>query len=256
MVKAVAGAMPESREIYRNVKITVVGIYMLGDLIVLPIKGYKVILRMDWLAYYQANLDYGKCRVKYPRKERKLVFPKFRRTFGLPVILALRAEQMIKKGCDAFLATISILETDKDVELGSIPIVMDFADVFLKLIGLPPPRKEPFKIEMESGTIPISNALYRMAPLEIIVLEKQLEDLVEKKFITSSSSPWGAPVLFVKKKDYHGLNRVTVKNKYPLLSINELLDQLKGPTWFSKIDLAAGYHEIPINEEAVRKPAF
>ena len=94
--------------------------------------------------------------------------------------------------------------------------------------------------------------------------KKQLEELIEKGFIRPSSSPWGAPVLFDKKKDgsfrlcidYRGLNQVTIKNKYPLPRIDELLDQLKGASWFSKIDLAAGYHQIPIAEGDVRKTAF
>ena len=98
--------------------------------------------------------------------------------------------------------------------------------------GLPPPRSDLFTIELEPGTAPLSKALYRMAPAEMAELKKQLEDLLGKRFIRPSTSPWGAPVLFVKKKDgnfrlcidYRGLNRVTVKNKYPLPRIDELLD--------------------------------
>ncbi|KAL1225460.1 RNA-directed DNA polymerase-like protein [Cardamine amara subsp. amara] len=99
-----------------------------------------------------------------------------------------------------------------------------------------------------------------MAPAEMSELKKQLEELLSKGFIRPSTSPWGAPVLFVKKKDgsfrlcidYRGLNRVTVKNNYPLPRIDELLDQLRGATWFSKIDLASGYHQIPIDEGDIR----
>ena len=119
---------------------------------------------------------------------------------------------------------------------------------------MPPSRDEPFTIELEPGTAPISKASYRMAPTEMAESKKQLEELIEKGFIRPSSSPWGAPVLFVKKKDgsfrlciyYRGQNQVTIKNKYPLPWIDELLDQLKGASWFSKIDLASGYHQIPI----------
>uniref|UniRef100_A0A1J3IN33 Retrovirus-related Pol polyprotein from transposon 17.6 n=1 Tax=Noccaea caerulescens TaxID=107243 RepID=A0A1J3IN33_NOCCA len=103
-----------------------------------------------------------------------------------------------------------------------------------------------------------------MAPAELAELKKQLEDLLSKGFIRPSVSPWGAPVLFVKKKDgsfrlcidYRGLIRVTVKNRYPLSRIDELLDQLRGGTWFSKIGLTSGYHQIPIDEADVRKTAF
>ena len=111
---------------------------------------------------------------------------------------------------------------------------------------------------------PYRLAPYRLAPAKMAELKKQLEDLMDKGFIRPSSSPWGAPVLFVKKKDgsfglcidYRGLNKVTINNKYPLPRIDELLDQLQGVSWFSKIDLASGYHQISIAEEDVRKTAF
>ncbi|CAA7050328.1 unnamed protein product [Microthlaspi erraticum] len=150
------------------------------------------------------------------------------------------------------------------VVMGDIEVVQDFEDVFQSLKGLPPSRSDPFTIELEPGTAPISKTPYRMAPAELAELKKQIEDLLSKGFIRPSVSPWGAPVLFVKKKDgsfrlcidYRGLNRVTVKNRYPLPRIDELLDQLRGATWFSKIDLASGYHQIPIDEADVRKTAF
>ncbi|KAG7583880.1 Ribonuclease H-like superfamily [Arabidopsis suecica] len=130
--------------------------------------------------------------------------------------------------------------------------------------GLPPDRSDPFTIELEAGTTPISKAPYRMAPAEMAELKKQLEELLDEGFIRPSSSPWGAPVLFVKKKDgsfrlcidYRGLNKIMVKNKYPLPRIDELLDQLGGAKWFSKIDLASGYHQIPIEPSDIRKTAF
>lgn len=103
-----------------------------------------------------------------------------------------------------------------------------------------------------------------MAPAELAELKKQLEDLLEKGFVRPSSSPWGAPVLFVKKKDgsmrlcidYRGINNITIKDKYPLPRIDELLDQLRGASWFSKIDLASGYHQIPILEKDISKTSF
>ncbi|KAF8050753.1 hypothetical protein N665_1891s0003 [Sinapis alba] len=103
-----------------------------------------------------------------------------------------------------------------------------------------------------------------MAPAELAELKQQLADFLEKGFVRSSSSPWEAPVLFVKKKDgsmrlcidYRGINNMTIKNKYPLPRIDELLDQLQGESWFSKIDLASGYHQIPISETDIMKTAF
>ena len=111
---------------------------------------------------------------------------------------------------------------------------------------------------------PISIAPYRMAPMELKELKKQLEELLDKGFIRPSTSPWGAPVLFVKKKDgslrlcidYRQLNRITVKNKYPLPRIDDLLDQLKGATVFSKIDLRSGYWQLRVEEQSIPKTVF
>ena len=117
------------------------------------------------------------------------------------------------------------------------------------LPGLPPDREVEFSIDLVPGTAPISKAPYRMALAKLKELKGQLEELLDKGFIRPSASPWGAPVLFVKKKDgsmrlcidYRELNRVTIKNKYPLPRIDDLFDQLQGAQVFSKIDLRSGY---------------
>jgi hypothetical protein len=132
-----------------------------------------------------------------------------------------------------------------------VSIVKEFIDVFPDdLPGLPPNREIEFCIDLVSGTKPISMAPYRMAPVELKELKEQIQDLLDKGFIRPSVSPWGAPVLFVKKKDgsmrmcidYRQLNKVTVKNRYPLPRIDDLFDQLQGAQCFSKIDLRSGYH--------------
>ena len=130
--------------------------------------------------------------------------------------------------------------------------------------GLPPPRELEFTIELVPGTAPISRAPYRMAPLELRELKTQLQELLEQGFVSPSVSPWGALVLFVRKKDgslrlcidYRMLNQVTVKNRYPLPRIDDLFDQLGGATMFSKIDLHSGYHHLRIWEEDVHRTAL
>jgi hypothetical protein len=122
------------------------------------------------------------------------------------------------------------------------------------LRGLPPERDVEFVIELNPGTAPISRRSYRMPLNELVELKTQLQDLLEKGFIRPSSSPWGCPTIFVKKKDhtlrmcmdYRPLNEVTIKNKYPLPRIDILFDQLTGAWVFSKIDLRSGYHQIHI----------
>ncbi|XP_071912339.1 uncharacterized protein [Coffea arabica] len=130
-----------------------------------------------------------------------------------------------------------------------MPVISEYPNVFPEeLESLPPEREIEFKVDLVPGTTPISKTPYRMAPAELKELKVQLQDLLERGFIHESESPWGAPVLFVKKKDgslrlcidYRGLNAVTVKNKYPLPHIDELFDQLQGAVVFSKLDLRQG----------------
>ena len=142
---------------------------------------------------------------------------------------------------------------------------MSLSDVFPdELPGLPPDREIEFAIDLAPGTEPVSKAPYRMAPVEMKELATQLQELLEKGVIRPSVSPWGAPVLFVKKKDgsmrlcidYRELNKLTIKNKYPLPRIDDLFDQLKGAVYFSKIDLRSGYHQLKIKPEDIPKTAF
>jgi hypothetical protein len=143
--------------------------------------------------------------------------------------------------------------------------VCEFPDVFPQdFPGLPPERDVEFVIELKPGTSPISRRSYRMPPNELAELKTQLQDLLEKGFIRPSSSPWGCPTIFVKKKDqtlrmcvdYIPLNEVTIKNKYPLPRIDILFDQLTGARVFSKIDLKSGYHQIRIRPKDIPKTVF
>jgi hypothetical protein len=152
-----------------------------------------------------------------------------------------------------------------DIKLEDIPIVCEYPDVFPDdLPGMPPDRDIEFIIELQPGTAPISKRPYLMPLNELAELKIQLQDLLDKGFISPSASPWGCPALFVKKKDnslrlcvdYHPLNAVTIKNKYPLPRIDILFDQLAGAKVFSKIDLCSGYHQIKIKPSDIPKTAF
>ena len=162
-----------------------------------------------------------------------------------------------------YLSTVSA--NDKGPSIEEVEVVQEFPEVFPEeLTGLPPQREVEFSISLMPGAAPISISSYRMAPAEMLELKKQIQDLLSKGFIRPSVSPWGAPVLFVKKNDgslrlcvdYRKLNQVTIKNKYPLPRIDDLFDQLKGAKVFSRIDLKSGYHQIRVKEEDVAKTAF
>ncbi|GJS43777.1 putative reverse transcriptase domain-containing protein [Tanacetum coccineum] len=155
--------------------------------------------------------------------------------------------------------TLNLLNQLFEVDL--MPIELGTFDV---IIGLPPPRQVEFRIKLVLGATPVAHAPYHLTPFELKELSDQLKELLEKGFIRPSSSPWGAPVLFVKKKDgsfrmcidYRKLNKITVKNRYPLLIINDLFDQLQGLSVYSKIDLRSGYHQLRIQEEDLPITAF
>ena len=141
----------------------------------------------------------------------------------------------------------------------------EYVDVFPdELPGLPPHRDVDFGIELHPGISPISMPPHRMAPVELQEFRVQLQDLLDKGFIRPSTSPWGAPVLFAKKKnktlrlciDYRQLNRVTIKNRYQLPRIDDLFDQLRGARVYSKIDLRTGYHQLRVKETDIPKTAF
>ncbi|GJV77461.1 putative reverse transcriptase domain-containing protein [Tanacetum coccineum] len=140
-------------------------------------------------------------------------------------------------------------------------------DIYLAeqdLPGIPPVRQVEFQIDLIPGAAPIARTPYRLAPSEMQELSNQLQELTDRGFIRPSTSPWGAPVLFVKKKDgsfrmcidYRELNKLTIKNRYPLPRIDDLFDQLQGSSVYSKIDLRSGYHQLRVREEDIPKTAF
>ncbi|GKB49614.1 putative reverse transcriptase domain-containing protein [Tanacetum coccineum] len=157
----------------------------------------------------------------------------------LNIISCMRTQKYIEKGCQVYLAQVTSNKADDKSEekrLEDVPIVL----------------------------CTVARAPYRLAPAEMQELSTQLQELSDRGFLKPSSSPWGAPVLFVKKKDgsfrmcidYRELNKLTMKNQYPLLRIDDLFDQLQGSRVYSKIDLGSGYHQLRVREEDIPKTAF
>ena len=143
---------------------------------------------------------------------------------------------------------------DKVSNIEDYVALKEFEDVFKEILRLPPKRDIDFSINLMPGEAPVSKTPYRMSTPELKELQMQLEEILKKGYIHPSLSPWGTLVLFVKKKDgtlrlyidFRQLNKVTVKNKYPLSRIDDLFDQLKNAKIFSKIDLKSGYHKVII----------
>ncbi|GJT12694.1 putative reverse transcriptase domain-containing protein [Tanacetum coccineum] len=197
---------------------------------------FDAIIGMDWLAKYQAVIVCAEKIVRIPWRNKTLI-----------------------------IHGDGIEDKSEKKRLKDVPIVRDFPEVFPEdLPGLPPTRQVEFQIDLVPGAAPVARAPYRLAPSEMKELSEQLKELFDKGFIRPSSSPWGAPVLFVKKKDgsfrmcidYRELNKLTVKNRYPLPRIDDLFDQLQGSSVYSKIDLRSGYHQLRVREEDIPKTAF
>ncbi|GBG62572.1 hypothetical protein CBR_g31209 [Chara braunii] len=166
-----------------------------------------------------------------------------------------------------FLQTVAVAES-QPTDLSSDPRVVrlpdEFADVFESPTGVVPDRSISHEIILDAGVVPPKGCIYRMSEEELTVLRAQLDDLLDKGWIRPSSSPYGAPVLFVWKKnkdlrlciDYRKLNAQTVKNAGPLPRIDDLLERMGGADFFSKLDLKSGYHQISIRLQDRYKTAF
>ncbi|KAA0033145.1 DNA/RNA polymerases superfamily protein [Cucumis melo var. makuwa] len=230
-VSTPSGEVLLSKEKIKACQIEIANQMLDVTLLVLDMQDFDIILGMDWLSANHATMKAGK---------------------------------VLSQGTWSILA--NVLDTrEPEISLSFEQVVREYPDVFPnELPGLPPPREIDFAIELELGTAPISRAPYRMAPAELNELKVQLQELLDKGFIRPSVSPWRAPVLFMKKKDgsmclcidYRELNKVTVKNRYPLYQIDDLFDQLQGATIFSKIDLRSGYHQLRIRDSDIPKIAF
>jgi hypothetical protein len=264
LVTTPVGRQVECRTYYPNCPVLLGDVNLPANLIVLDMHDFHIILGMDWLEAYHATMDcFSKIiTFRLQREQAGLMFQGIRKPARAGFISVLKASRLIHSGCEAFVAFITEDKHSQGVE--GIPVVCEFPE---EIPGLPPIREVEFTIELLLGTAPISIAPYRMAPAELGELKLQLQELLSKGFVRPSVSPWGAPVLFVKKKDgslrmrvdYRKLNQATVKKQHtfhPLPRIDELFDQLQGAAYFSKIDLRSGYHQLRVRDSDVQKTAF
>jgi hypothetical protein len=221
---------------------------------VLPLGSYDLLISMDWLATHKAKLDcYYKTLECVSEEGKRITLQGIQKTVSVRQISALQMRKYCQKGCPLY--AIRVLKTIEGAKPSpdDHPILREYRDVFPEEVpSLPPKRDIEFSIELAPGAVPVSKTPYRMSTPELVELKLQLKEMMDKGYIRPSVSPWGAPVLFVKKKDgtlrlcidYRHLSKVTIRNKYPLPRINDLFNQLGGVSIFSKIDLRSGYHQV------------
>ncbi|GJS04119.1 putative reverse transcriptase domain-containing protein [Tanacetum coccineum] len=263
-VELVDGKLVSTNTVLRGCTLNLLNQLFEVDLMHIELGTFDVIIGMDWLVKHDALIVCEKKEVHIPVKGKMLVVKGNCDESRLKVVSCIKARKYIERGCHLFVAHVMEREP-KEKRLENVPIIRNFPEEFPDdLPGLPSPRQVEFRIELVPGAVPVTRAPYRLALSELKELSDQLKELSEKGFIRSSSSPWGAPVLFVKKKDgsfrmcidYRELNKLTVKNRYPLPRIKDLFDQLQGSSVYSKIDLRSGYHQLRIREKDIPITAF
>ncbi|TYK27790.1 hypothetical protein E5676_scaffold749G00100 [Cucumis melo var. makuwa] len=225
-------------EVLRNCEVLEEGISMLVDLIPLELQRLDVILGMDFLFAHYASMDCHRKEVVFRKRGSIEVVSKgMRKVIYRSLISVLKAEKLLRKGCTAFLAHVVVVQREK-LKPEDVPMVKEFLDVFPDdLLGSPPDREIEFTIKLLPGTAPISQASYRMTPSELKEFRYSY-----KNWLTRDTSSL--------------LNKVTIRNKYPLPCIDDLFDQLRGVSLFSKIDLRSGCHQLKVRESDIAKTTF
>ncbi|KAI3669849.1 hypothetical protein L6452_41291 [Arctium lappa] len=265
VVKVANGEQLIVRECYFGCTLSLDGESFEIDLLPVDIWGFGIIVGMDWLSKNDTDILCSKKLIRLPLSfgGEVIIYGEKNRKSSM-IISSLKARKSLAKGCASYLAYVIDAKLEKR-KVEDVDVVREYPDVFPEdLPGLPPERQVEFHIDLIPGAAPIARAPYRLAPTEMQEMMTQLQELLEKGFIRPSSSSWGTPVLFVKNKDesmrmsidYRELNKVTVKNKYPLPRIDDLFDQLQGAGCFSKIDLRSGYHQVRVKESDIPKTAF
>jgi hypothetical protein len=221
---------------------------------ILPQGLHDLLIGMDWLATHKDKLDYYHKTLECLSEEgRRITLQGIQKPVSARQISTLQMRKYCRKGCPLYaIQVLKKIEGDKP-SLEDHPTLREYRDVFLEEVsGLPLRRDIDFSIELAPGAVPLSRTPYRMSTPELVELKLQLKEMMDKGHIWPNVSPWGAPILFVKKKDitlrlsiyYRQLNKVTIKKRYPLPRIDDLFDQLGGASIFSKIDLRSGYHQV------------
>ncbi|GKE33140.1 putative reverse transcriptase domain-containing protein, partial [Tanacetum coccineum] len=234
------------------------------DLMPIKLGSFDVVIGMDWLSKYHARLICDEKVIHILINGETLIIQGDQSKTQLNLIYYIKTERYISQGCQVFV--IQVMEKkSEEKRLEDISIVREFLKVFLEdLPGLPLVRQVEFQIDLIPGAATVARAPYRLAPSEMQELSNQLQELADQGFIRPSTSPWRAPILFVKKKDgsfrmcinYQELNKLTIKNRYPLPRIDDLFDQLQGSSVYSKIDLRSGYHQLRVRDKDIPKTSF
>lgn len=277
-VKLADGHTQQSRSLVDQIPIRIGSFVDRQSFHVTNLHGYDGILGKDWLTRVNPVIDWktneikvnqqGKSTKVHAQWDQAHVTPEARHL----LLSATQLKRALKRCAPMALCVVKdVTEAQgatgqERASLNMSSLVTEYMDVFPAELPAGPRLDRPVQhpVDLEPGAAPFYKRIYRMSEAELAELRKQLDELLSKGFIQPSASPWGSPILFVKKKDgsmrlcvdYRALNKLTIKNRYPLPRIDDLLDRLHGAKYFSKLDLASGYWQIPVKPDDVPKTAF
>ncbi|PWA98195.1 hypothetical protein CTI12_AA000110 [Artemisia annua] len=239
-----------------------------ADLRVLTLGGCDMVLGVEWLRRYSpVTFDYDLTEVTLSDSEKKIVLKGTTEEGSLSMISGEGFNKLLKKtkhGLVGYLLYMGCDSTNEKIPSCIQGTIQQYKNVFDEPKGLPPVRRHDHKIPLKEGSQPISQRPYRTPYIQKSEIEKQVKEMLSSGIIQYSNSPFASPVLLVLKKDgswrlcvdYRRLNDITIKDKFPIPVIEELLDELNGAKWFTKLDLRSGYHQIRVAEEDIPKTAF
>lgn len=258
----------------RAMKFTIQGHEFVTDLRLYPLGGSDIILGVDWLQQVNpVTFDFKKHKISIEKGGKMIDLQGKVPAGGLQAITSKELKKLFNKkgaipqGCICVMTGVEDAgEGTKDTQIAPLlrQLVDEYREVFEEPKGLPPARKYDHHIPLLENTQPINQRSYKVPYIQKAEIERQIQEMLQTGVIQESTSPFASPVILVKKKDgtwrmcvdYRKLNDATIKNKYPIPIIDELLDELKGASWFTKLDLRAGYHQIRVAKEDIYKTAF
>ncbi|KAJ4807690.1 polyprotein [Rhynchospora pubera] len=247
-----------------------------GDFRVLEVQGYDLVLGMDWIARMgPVVIDVFKGLVQLTKEGKKIQLQVKKEMAEVTLLTSnVNVTQELQKGSEVIFAQLFItqvgtsssspLKQQLNIPLELQSVLSKFSSVFADPITLPPHRVLDHQIPLKHGAEPVNLRPYRFSHFQKLEIEKIVEELLQTGYIRPSTSPFASPILLVKKKDqtwrlcvdYRKLNEATIKNKFPIPIIDDLLDELKGASIFSKLDLKSGYHQIRMHDSDIPKTAF
>ncbi|XP_078157488.1 uncharacterized protein LOC144553264 [Carex rostrata] len=270
-VRVANGNKMQTSEVCKNLKFSLQNNEFNIDLRVLDVQGHDLLLGMNWLTRLGLTLvDWNKGTMKLKRDGKFIKLEDEDVQAKLKLLTITEHGQGILKEKheegQMLMAQIFNLgeKVDQQVHPSLVPVLEEFSELFSEPHALPPKRDIDHRIPLKPDSKPINLRPYRFSHYQKLEIDKIIEELLKNSFIQPSCSPYSSPILLVKKKDnswrmcvdYRKLNENTIKNKYPIPIIDDLLDELKHASIFTKLDLRSGYHQIRMNEGDIYKTAF